>query len=133
MRRNSYRGKYQLSKAQYLSAKYYAPRYNEYVDEYHALEDSSKGIAYDKDRVSGSQTDPTELLGMKRAELSQKIKIIEQTAIEADPDLYQYILKAVTNEGITFKALKSLMEIPCEADMFYDRRRRYYWLLSKRI
>ena len=47
----------------------------------------------------------------------------------ADPELYSYILKAVT-EGTTFVVLKSLYGIPCERDMFYDRRRKFYWVLS---
>lgn len=39
------------------------------------------------------------------------------------------ILKAVT-EGTTFVVLKSLYGIPCERDMFYDRRRKFYFVLS---
>ena len=46
---------------------------------------------------------------------------------------HQYLLKAVTEENVTFKYLKTVMNIPCEKDMFYDRRRKFYFLLSKKI
>ena len=55
--------------------------------------------------------------------------MVEQAAIEAEPELYSYILKAVT-ENLTFVVLKNVYGIPCERDMFYDRRRKFYWVLS---
>ncbi|MDY4080120.1 MAG: hypothetical protein SOY97_00665, partial [Candidatus Metalachnospira sp.] len=68
-----------------------------------------------------------------RAELNRKCELVEQTAIEAAPEFYNYLLKAVTNEGITFNYLKSVMDIPCGRDMYYDRRRKFYWLMSKKL
>lgn len=56
--------------------------------------------------------------------------MVEQTAIEADADLAHYILKAVT-EGLSYSHLKARLEIPCGKDMYYDRYRRFFWLLSK--
>lgn len=60
---------------------------------------------------------------------TELIELIEQTAIEADPYLYEYILKAVT-EGRSFTYLKAVMGIPCGKDMYYDRYRKFFWLLS---
>lgn len=56
--------------------------------------------------------------------------MVEQTAIEADANLAYYILKAVT-EGLSYSHLKARLEIPCGKDMYYDRYRRFFWLLSK--
>ena len=82
----------------------------------------------------GSDTgDATQNLAIIRQQAAYNCKIIEQTAIEADGDIYQYILKAVTEDGVTFKYLKTVMNIPCGKDMFYDRRRKFYYLLSKKI
>ena len=66
----------------------------------------------------------------KRLECLEKMKLVEQAAIEADPDLHPYILKAVTEE-LSFTYLKTKMNIPCGKDMYYDRFRRFFWLLDK--
>ena len=62
--------------------------------------------------------------------LEKNCRLIEQTALEADPDIYQYLLKAVTQEGVTFWYLKKIMDMPCGRTMYYDRRKKFYWLLS---
>lgn len=41
-----------------------------------------------------------------------------------------YIFMAVT-EGKTYTQLQMTYAIPCGKDMFYDRYRKFYWLLSK--
>lgn len=111
MRRNSYTGKYKLTKNEYLNAYYYALLYNTW-----------------KDRCNTGSLDKAEIEKIKK-----KMELIEQTAIEADGDIYQYILKAVTNVGITYHYLKTVMDIPCGKDMYYDRRRKFYWLLAQRL
>jgi hypothetical protein len=65
-----------------------------------------------------------------RAQYAEKIALVEDTALEADPVLYKYILKAVT-EGLSYPYLKTNMNIPCGKDMYYDRYRRFFWLLSE--
>lgn len=132
-RKNNYTGKYKLNKAEYLSAKYYALRYNEWVGEYNDLKDSLGAAGLDGMPHGTTVGQPTERLAMRREELSRRIKLVEDTVMEADSELYKYILKAVTNEDVTFHNLKLFMQIPCQKDMFYDRRRRFYWLLSKKI
>ena len=41
---------------------------------------------------------------------------------------YQYIVY-----NITYNYLQMNHNIPCGKDMYYDRRKRFYWLLSQRI
>jgi hypothetical protein len=73
--------------------------------------------------------DPTAKCAMKKAMYSEKIKMIEKAAVEADNELHMYILKAVT-EGLSYTYLKSRLEMPCGKDMYYDRYRRFFWLLN---
>ena len=56
--------------------------------------------------------------------------MVERAAIDADKILASYILRAVT-EDLSYTYLKSRLEIPCGKDMYYDRYRRFFWLLSK--
>jgi hypothetical protein len=67
---------------------------------------------------------------MVKAQLSERIKMIETIAREADDYLWQFILKAVT-ENLSYTHLKTKFDIPCGKDMYYDRYRKFFWLLSK--
>lgn len=59
-----------------------------------------------------------------------RMKVIERAAEEADPFLSSYLLKAVT-EGYSYDHLKARLEIPCGRDMYYDRYRKFFWLLDQ--
>jgi uncharacterized glyoxalase superfamily metalloenzyme YdcJ len=134
MRRNYYTGKYPMTRNQLRHAKAHAYRYHEWRDEYEALEDTSRGIRYDQDRVETSgDFDPVESAGIRRAELSKKIEIIEQTAMEADKDLFQWILQGVTDEFASYKYLRMIKGIPCSYNTYYDKIHRFYYLLSQKI
>jgi hypothetical protein len=74
--------------------------------------------------------DPTAECAIKKAYYLERINLVENIAKEADEELHTYILKAVTEE-LSFTYLKSRLEIPCGRDMYYDRYRRFFWLLNK--
>lgn len=131
-RKVEYTGKYTLSKFEFGYAKWYSLKYNEWLDEYNSLKDSVKAIQYtDAPRGSGI-SDPTEKLAERRAELRRKMLKVENAAVDAGGDIAKYILMAVINEDVTFSQLEA-KGIPCGKNYFYERRRKYYWLLSKEI
>ena len=69
----------------------------------------------------------------KYAVIKGKEKLVtelKKAAKESDDFLHPYILKAVT-EGLSYTYLKTRLEIPCSRDMYYDRYRRFFWLLSE--
>lgn len=132
-RRNSYSGKYKLTKAEYLSAKYYALRYNDWYAEYHLKRDTVGSMAVDGMPHNANGGNPTEKLALRRTELKKRLEIIEESAKEASPELSRYLLKAVTNEDISYNNLKMFLNIPCGKTLYYDIRRRFYWILSKKI
>ena len=74
--------------------------------------------------------DPTMEYAMRRVYYAERIDLIEKIAKEADKYLYEYILRAVT-EGLSYTYLKTRLQIPCSRDMYYDRYRRFFWLLSE--
>lgn len=74
--------------------------------------------------------DPTSTRAVTRAYYSNKIEMLEQVAKDADNYLWRYILKAVT-EGLSYTYLKTKLDMPCGKDMYYDRYRRFFWLLSE--
>ena len=84
------------------------------------------------ERLSGNTipSDPTGKQATRKVYYLEKIKLIERAAIEADAELHNYILKAVT-EGLSYSYLKSKLDIPCGKDLYYDRYRRFFWVLSE--
>ena len=72
---------------------------------------------------------PMSTRAVTRAHYSRRIEMIEQVAKDADNYLWHYILRAVT-EGLSYTYLKTKLDIPCGKDMYYDRYRRFFWLLS---
>ena len=81
---------------------------------------------------SGGIGDPTASQAMRLKELSDRIEMIEQTARDADPTIYKYILMGVTIDHMTFERLKG-KGLPCERKMYYDRRRKFYYLMSIKL
>ena len=125
--------KYNISKHRFRELYYFCLQYQEWLDELKYKTDDVSSVGITNMPTSHNTNSNVERLALRRAQLEEKCKILEQTAIEADPELYQYILKAVTNEGISYNYLKMVMNIPCCKNVWYDRRRKFYYLLSEKI
>ncbi len=124
--------KYKISKHRFLELYHFCLQYPEWKKELTFLTDTVKAIGYSEEIKGTGTGSPTERLAIKRAELEEKCKMIEQAAIEADAEIYPYILKGVTEEYTSFRYLKQTMGIPCGKNMYYDRRRRFFWILSRK-
>jgi hypothetical protein len=97
---------------------------------YSQFDDTSMPLSMiDKMPTSNIPGDPTAVRALMKAHYAEKIDLIEKAAKEADRYLYEYILKAVT-ENLSYTYLKSKLDIPCGKDMYYDRYRRFFWLLN---
>ncbi|RHR51959.1 hypothetical protein DWX10_16200 [Clostridium sp. AF18-27] len=125
-------GKYGISKNRFRELYYWCLQYNEWRDELKYKTSTVGAMEITGMPAAHGGGDATQQLAMHRAELEQNCRLIEQTAIEADPEIYQYIIKAVTDEDITYRYLKTIMDIPCGKDMYYDRRRKFFWLLNQK-
>ena len=124
--------KYQISKHRFIELYHFCLQYNEWMDELKYKTDTLKSIEVTDMPFAVGESDQTAQLACRRATLSDKCRLIEQTAMETDSELYEYILKAVTNENITFPYLYTVMGIPCSRNTYYDRRRKFYWLLDRK-
>ena len=127
----SEKNKYYIDKHRYYELKHFCLQYKEWKKLY-ALCNESIIFASNLDKMPTSNTpsDLTAKYAIKRSYYGEKIKLIERIAKESDEYLYPYILKAVT-EGLSYTYLKTRLEMPCSRDMYYDRYRRFFWLLSR--
>ena len=132
IRKNAMR-KYNISPYRYMELYYYCLQYQEWKDELRYNTSNIKSINTSEAATPGYTSDAIEKLAIRRMELEEKCKIIEESAKEADNEIMDYILKAVTNEGITYNYLKTIMNIPCGHNQWYEIRRKFYWILSKKM
>lgn len=70
---------------------------------------------------------PVERTAIHNAMLQTDIELIEQTAMEADADIYQWLIKNVT-EGIPYEWLN----VPRGRKQFYESRRYFFYLLAQK-
>ena len=126
--------KYYIPKEDYLTAIHYSLRYPLWKEEVETMADTSKGIAYDKDKVQSSFTiDQTFEAAVKIMDSGKqhKIQLVDDT-IHTAADGLDYWLRLGVCYGLTFEQLKG-KGLPCERDKYYLIRRRYYYELIKKI
>lgn len=127
-----------IDKYAFRTAYYFALQYSSWKQQYAETMGSAVKAVNDDDQPHGTDVgDPTARIAMRANVLRCNIELIESTALIAGEDLAEYILYAVTNEGITYMYLISgrcpLGKIPCGKNYYYARRRLFYYLLSKRL
>ena len=127
----SAKNKYYIDKHRYYELKHFCLQYHEWKKAY-ATCNESLIFASNLDRMPCSNTpsDLTAKYALKKAYYGERIDLIERIAVEADDFLYPYIIKAVT-EGLSYTYLKTRLDIPGGRDMYYDRYRKFFWLLSE--
>lgn len=125
------KNKYWIDKHRYYELKHFCLQYPEWKRIYSELENASVPLSL-IEHVNSSKLpgDPTAKRALMKFFYSERIKLIEQTAMDADPYLYSYIIKGITEEK-SYTYLKTKLDIPCGKDMYYDRYRRFFWLLNE--
>lgn len=127
----SKKNKYWIDKHRHYELKHFCLQYPEWKRAYIECDDIYiPACKIVKQSTANTHANPTEKRALIRAYYSERIRMIERAAYEADRVLYRYILKAVT-EGLSYTYLKSKLKIPCGKDMYYDRYRRFFWLLNR--
>lgn len=125
--------KYNISKHRFWELYHHCLQYNEW----------KKELAFSTDTLQSPQltgmphgtgiSDATGRLALRRVKLTEQCELLENTAKEAAPDIWEYILKGATNEVATYQYLRQRMNIPCGKNYYYERRRKFYFLLSERV
>ena len=126
----SEKNKYYIDKHRYYELKHFCLQYKEWKKEYASCNESLIfASSFEATRHNNIPSDLTAKYAIKKAQCAGRIKMVEKAAMETDECLYTYILKAVT-EGLSYQYLKTKLCIPCGKDMYYDRYRRFFWILD---
>lgn len=127
----SMKNRYWIDKHRHYELKHFCLQYPMWKNAYAAFDDATVPLStIERVPTDNLPGDPTAKRVMMKAHYLEKIQLIEEVARETDRYLYKYIIKAVT-ENLSYTYLKSKLEIPCGRDMYYDRYRRFFWLLSE--
>lgn len=127
----SKRNKYWIPKYRFLELKYFCLQYPEWKREYRILQTSIDTSSTNSEiKTQQEFQDPTGNLAVRLEKLNSKISLVGKIAKMSDSEIGDYVLLAVT-EGLSFVNLKMMYEIPCERDMYYDRYRRFFWLMDR--
>ena len=126
----SKKSKWSIPKHRYLELVHFCLQYPEWKKQLRQM-DILRSRQIDSLRGDSNWTDETSRIAMERVDILNHIRLIEQTCNEADSNLANYLLTSVTY-GVTFPKMAAQIDIPCGKDMFYDRRRKFFWILDKR-
>lgn len=123
--------KYGISNKRYKELCGFCEQYPEWLDELASNTDTVKSTSVTgaPESASGSG-DPTSALALRRTELRKRCELIERTAIQANKDLYQYIIRSVCYEE-PVRYLQTIKGMACSAAAFYDARRYFFYLLDR--
>ena len=117
---------YNISRAKYNELKYFCMQYEEKKQELHR--GYGLGAIVNDGMPKGNMPgNPVERTAIHNAMLQTDIELIEQTAMEADADIYQWLIKNVT-EGIPYEWLN----VPRGRKQFYESRRYFFYLLAQK-
>ena len=127
----SEKNKYFIDKHRYYELKHFCLQYGEWKKAHASCRDTLM-FASRFERLSPGDipSDLTAKYAIRSAQYAERIEMIERIAKDADDFLAPYILKAVT-EGLSYAYLNTRLNIPCGRDLYYDRYRRFFWLLSE--
>lgn len=124
------KNKYYIDKHRYYELKHFCLQYPLWEKQYNELLDITKTSDLKNKSQTNKIADSTAEAVEKRLYYREKMEMINNAANDADIELASYILKAVTR-GMSYEALRLQMNMPCSRDTYYDRYRKFFYLLSK--
>jgi hypothetical protein len=122
---------YWIEKHRYYELKHFCLQYPIWKKAYQSLDGLSRhpnDLAI-FDRGDGL-SDPTARCALAKTYYAERMRLVEQAAIQSSPDLYSYLLIGVT-EGVSYSILQARLHIPCCKDIYYEVYRRFFWILNR--
>lgn len=123
---------YYLNKDYYIAAVRYALQYKSWKGEIETSADTSAAIRYDRDKVQSSNSyDPTSETAMRRAEIAEKIDMVDKILETIAPGLEEFIRLSVCY-GFTYYQLIE-RGMPINRNEYSILRQHFYYELHKKI
>lgn len=113
---------YYISKHRYYELKHFCMRWEEF----------EKGALYFrscKAEGTGEWDDPVGEAASLIAEYTRCMELIRKSSEKADELLAPFIFLSAT-KGLSYDILRARTSVPCCRDYFYERMRRFFYILS---
>lgn len=125
------KSKYWISKHRFYELRHFCMQYQEWQREASLIiSTASANVSTPVTGKRNSWVDSlTEEQAMRLEELDSKMELVRSTAYVADPILGEYIFEGVTT-GKSYASMNAKYDIPCSKDYYYDRFRKFFYLLS---
>lgn len=129
----SKKSKYWISKHRYYELKHFCLQYPEWVEQVNDIlwiksGDQVLPVSKTKRYRNNGMEYITDIL----EKYEWKIRLVDQCCLEADEELSDWLLMAVT-EGKTYENLRTMYDIPCSRNTFYDRYRKFFFIISQKL
>ena len=122
---------YWIPREKYYELLYFSRQYETMCQEKRELMRCYPTANLDEKVTVTDISDPVMKAVARMEVLSEKMGLIEETVREAEPDIYKWLLIGVTtNKSYDFLAQK--MHMPMSRSAYYERYRKYFYLLSKK-
>ena len=124
----SVKNKYWIPKFRYLELKNFCLQYPEWKATLASLDLLESHF----DKISsGNIADPTNDMAIRRLILENNIELINTCAKLSEPSIASYIIKGIT-QNYSYEYLKYKLDLPAGRDYYYDRYRKFFWILDKK-
>lgn len=121
---------YWIERHRYYELKHFCLQYPLWKKAYAVLDGTNSRPVEQVACRTNQNPDPTAKYAIAKAYYSDRMELVERLALAAATDLSVYLLEGVT-QGWTYDVLKAQLNIPCSRDTYYDRYRKFFWLLHK--
>lgn len=128
----SKKNQYWIERHRYYELKHFCLQYPIWQQTYISLGGlSSNPVGLETFRSKHGISNPTERIGITRANLKNKMEMVEAAAEESESEIAKYLILGVT-KGLSYETLKTIYSIPCCRDVYYESYRRFFWILNKK-
>ena len=121
--------KYYISKHRFYELKHFCLQYREWSSKCDIYKESIRSSSLIQVNKDITVQDPIGDIFASIDELYTKMQMVKNACKLADEQLSSYIFEAVTRDR-SFIYLQTVLEIPCSRSTFYDRYRKFYYILS---
>nr|DAE23854.1 MAG TPA: hypothetical protein [Siphoviridae sp. ct9lR64] len=123
--------KYYISKEKYYELRHFCHQYKEWKKEAKQIKYRITKNPMEQRNPANGDSRPVEEEAARLYEIEEKMRLVEDTANEADEFLGSYIFLVVTGAA-SFDFIKNFMKVPVSRNEFYEKYRKFFWLLSKK-
>ncbi len=125
----SEKSKYYISKERYYELKHFCLQYPEWEKKVAAIS-LLKATRTDGSGIKTDFKKPVEIIVEQKLVFEDRMKLVANCAKAADPFLWAYIFRGVT-EGKSYDMIRVKTYIPCCKEEYYRAYRKFFYILDK--